>query len=323
MSDSEAEESLGIWDDPDLNMRERNPEAHENIQKVKCDWKFMAILSVFINRGIIEKAKFHKNMVFEDKKLVTSRNTGDPTILKVSNVDVYSINLFRHTHNWFDADMTYLNQITETNNDDSEHQPLDERSQIILDKLSMGLMTINEQIINFISHRYEELYDSKVKKIIEYLSKQRDHYISLGKNQLTERPIQFISKEHLNFAINVNNILGNLGPKHFYDAINVISTALFILQSKNSPRHTVNITAVANDLLKKAPLEEGATCYQLNRAEVVSLLYYIQQNMDTICISTETDDIPTWSIREDIFQKLLVDSKKYTTAETEDESDQK
>ena len=307
MSDSQDEV------EDENNMRQRSPESHEIIQKLTCDWKLLAILGAYVNRCLLENIDLTKNMVFKDKKLVTSKNTGDPTILKVSNVDVYSINVFRQIHHGFDTDMTYLQQRTEAH--DASNAPvapvLDEQSQVVLSKLSTGLMTLNEQIVNFIAHKHEELYDSKIKKIIEYLLKQRDYYISLGKNQtndIQDQPRQYISDEHLNFAINVNNILGNLGPENFYDAINVISTALFILQSKKSISHTINITTIANDLLSKSD-----SLYRLNRAEVVCLLYYIQQNMDTICISTETDDIPTWSIREDIFQKLLIDSKKYTS----------
>jgi hypothetical protein len=119
-------------------------------------------------------------------------------------------------------------------------------------------------------------------------------------NYEIEQRIRELGEENIDFIINVNNIIGNLGPKNFHGAVNAISTALFVLQKENSHRHTINIMVVANKILKT----QNLCSYELNRAEIICLLYYIQQNMETIQMSTDTDEIPTWSIREDIFKNL-------------------
>lgn len=117
-----------------------------------------------------------------------------------------------------------------------------------------------------------------------------------------EQRIRELNHENVDFVINVNSIIGNLGPKNFHAAVNAISTALFVLQKENSIRHTVNINVVANKIL-----QTQNNTYELNRAEVICLLYYIQQNMETIYMSTDADEIPTWSIREDIFKNLCTE----------------
>jgi hypothetical protein len=94
-----------------------------------------------------------------------------------------------------------------------------------------------------------------------------------------------------------------LGPKYFNEAINAISMALFILQKDKALRHTFNITMLANKILET----QKTVQYKLNRGETICILYYIQQNMETVIMSTDTDEMPTWSIREDIFKSLCIE----------------
>src|SRR5687767_9168090 len=91
-------------------------------------------------------------------------------------------------------------------------------------------------------------------------------------NQEIEQKIRELNQENIDFVINVNNTIGNLGPKNFHAAVNAISTALFVLQKENSMRHTININVVANKILQT----QSNNLYNLNRAEVICLLYYIQ-----------------------------------------------
>src|SRR5579862_1050174 len=65
-----------------------------------------------------------------------------------------------------------------------------------------------------------------------------------------EQEIRKIDFENINFAININGIIGNLGPNNFLPAIHAISTALFVLQKEDSPRHTLNISMLANKFLQ-------------------------------------------------------------------------
>lgn len=132
-------------------------------------------------------------------------------------------------------------------------------------------------------------------------------------SQEIEQKIRELSPENIDFVINVNNIIGNLGPKNFHAAINAISTALFILQKENSLRHTVNITLLANKILMSQSAQahefDRMQLFTLNRAQIICLLYYIQQNIETIhmILGNELDEVPTWSIREDIFKSLCND----------------
>lgn len=119
-------------------------------------------------------------------------------------------------------------------------------------------------------------------------------------NYEIENKIMEMAEENIDFVINVNHMIGNLGPKYFTSAVNAISTALFILQKENAMGYTVNITLIANKILKT----QCAEAYQLNRAEILSFLYYIQQNMETIVMTNKPDEVPTWAIRDDIFAKL-------------------
>ena len=130
-------------------------------------------------------------------------------------------------------------------------------------------------------------------------------------NQEIEQKIRELGDENVDFIINVNNTIGNLGPKNFHTIINAISTALFVLQKENSMRHTININLVANKILQTQSnhlyFTQSNNTYSLNRSEVICLLYYIQQNMETIYMSMDADEIPTWSIRDDIFKNLCAE----------------
>ncbi len=170
----------------DIDNNEK-PENNKIMKEIKSNWKLIGIISAFVNRCILEKVTLDKSLTIKDKKLVTSTNTGDPTILNVTNVDVYSLNLFRQVYQSFDVDLIYLRSknnktfngpYTGVNLYDKE---LSDNSQDMLDKLLIGLVTLNEQTVNFLADGSENLYDQKIKKVIEYFIRQRDYYLSIGK----------------------------------------------------------------------------------------------------------------------------------------------
>jgi hypothetical protein len=111
-----------------------------------------------------------------------------------------------------------------------------------------------------------------------------------------EEKLRALSEEEINFSINVNNILGGISPEHFQDAVHVISKALFLLQTDKLPGNVNNVTTISNKILQRY--------FTLNRAEVICILYYLQQNIGTIEMAVESNEMPTWSIRADIFKKL-------------------
>jgi hypothetical protein len=108
---------------------------------------------------------------------------------------------------------------------------------------------------------------------------------------------------NMDFIVNVNGTVGNIGPFNLLPVINSINTAIYILQKEGSTRHTANITMLTNKLLEN--IKEIK--YRVNRFEVFCLLYYIQQNMEIITININANEYPTWSIREDIFKDLTID----------------
>jgi hypothetical protein len=176
---------------------ENKPENHPIMKKITADWKLIGIISAFVNRLILEKIDLNRNLLFnEEKKIITSKKYGDPIILNVTNVDVYSLNLFRQIHRSFDIDLKYfgfdqpnqeisdLNELTEAetnvNNDQSENK-ISQATKDIIEKLLIGLITLNEQTVNFIADGFENLYDQKTKNLIEYFLRQRDYYLSIGR----------------------------------------------------------------------------------------------------------------------------------------------
>jgi len=182
----DIEDNNSDTDSNDIDNSEK-PENDPVIKKVTSNWKLIGIISAFVNRCMLEKIGLDKNLVIKDRKVITSTNTGDPTILNVTNVDVYSLNLFRQIHQSFDVDMRYLKskQGPSSNLPESEvnlyTEDLSDDVQDLLDKLLVGLTTLNEQTVNFLSDGFENLYDQKVKKVIEYFIRQRDYYLSIGR----------------------------------------------------------------------------------------------------------------------------------------------
>lgn len=171
-------------DDDDFSGGEK-PEDHLLMKNITSNWKLIAIIGAFVNRCILEKVDINKNLTIKDRKIVTSTNTGDPIILNVANVDVYSLNLFSQIHKSFDTDLKYLKseygEDCDDNNLEINSEELTDSAKDTIDKLLIGLTTLNEQTVNFLSDGFENLYDQKIKKVIEYFIRQRDYYISIGR----------------------------------------------------------------------------------------------------------------------------------------------
>ena len=122
-------------------------------------------------------------------------------------------------------------------------------------------------------------------------------------NQELEQLMREYDDETINFFINVNDTIGNVGHKTFHVLICAINMALYILQKDNAKRHTHNIAYIANKLLETSSEAD----YVLNRSEVICLLYYIHKNMDTISMNIDSNDLLTWAIHEHMFEKLCED----------------
>jgi hypothetical protein len=163
------------------------PENHPVMKALSSNWKLIGIIGAFINRCILEKVDLNRNLVIKDKKLVSSPNTGDPTILNVTNVDVYSLNLFRQIHQAFDMDIKYLKSKNTTDTPRQWESDPDELCDTVknsIDKILIGMVTLNEQASNFVSDGFENLYDQKTKKVIEYFVRQREYYLSIAKTKV-------------------------------------------------------------------------------------------------------------------------------------------
>jgi hypothetical protein len=155
-------------------------EEHEKIKQLTSNWKLISIITVFINRNILSKANLESNLDVEDKKPVLIQSVCEPVVLNVSYVDTYNINLFKEIHNSIDLDLQYLR----SNPSPPEPATPVRYDHKLLDTLLVGLTTINEHLVNYISYSYENLYDQKIKKVIEYFIQQREYYLSIGRVKL-------------------------------------------------------------------------------------------------------------------------------------------
>jgi hypothetical protein len=158
-------------------------ETHEKIKPLTSNWKLLSIVTAFLNRVIFTKADMNNNVTVVDRKPVLIETTGEPSILNVTNVDVYNINIFRQIHQTFDMDLQYLNPNQKPCEAQSEVHYIDTippKTQIILNHLLAGLVNLNEHLANFIAFGSECLYDQRIKKIIEYLLRQREYYLLVG-----------------------------------------------------------------------------------------------------------------------------------------------
>lgn len=157
-------------------------ENHDQIRNLSSNWKCIGIISAFINRSIISKSNLNTNVDVQDKKPVLLTNVGDPIVLNVNIIDIYSINLYKQVHRSIEPDLQYLRSNNVTNNVNySYSDKITKNTQDALNHLLIGLTTLNEHIVNFISESYDSLYDQKIKKVIEYLLNQRDYYLSVGR----------------------------------------------------------------------------------------------------------------------------------------------
>lgn len=107
-----------------------------------------------------------------------------------------------------------------------------------------------------------------------------------------------VNVEEIDFMININNMIGQFGAIQFLDVLDAVSKAVFILQKDGYSRNIVNITLVANKILQ--------TESKLNRAEAICTLYYLHNNIGNVFMDMNTghNEMPTWSIKEELFDKL-------------------
>lgn len=119
----------------------------------------------------------------------------------------------------------------------------------------------------------------------------------LTKAEIEER-IRALSDEEIDFIVNLNTHLANLGPRCFQTAVNMVGKALYILQKEGIMANIMNIGTIASKV--------GEPVFKINRAECICALYYLQQNVGTITMIMEANEMPRWEIREDIFSKLCL-----------------
>lgn len=162
---------------------EDKPEDHPIMQQMTCNWKFAVVIAAYVNRCILEKINLGKSFVVKEKKMETVTSVGDPITINDNNIDPFSINVFRHIHQGFSADMKYLKD-KYGDNQVIKFPQADELSPSVKDminKLLIGLITLNEQTMNFITDSYEDLYDPKIRKTTEYFIRQREYMLAIGR----------------------------------------------------------------------------------------------------------------------------------------------
>jgi hypothetical protein len=158
------------------NMSDQNSiDSHEKMVDLKCNWKLIGIIGAFVNRIILGESHLNTNVSVKDKKPELLQELGDPTVLNISNVDMYNVNLIRHIHQTIDSDLQYLADTT-TDFENTASTPAPSQS---VTHLLNGLVVLNEHLSNFISFGYENMYDQKIKKVIDYFTQQRDYYLSI------------------------------------------------------------------------------------------------------------------------------------------------
>jgi len=110
-----------------------------------------------------------------------------------------------------------------------------------------------------------------------------------------------LKNENINFIFNVNNIVGQIGPIMLNDVLSIITTAIFLLQHENKPRHISNLQIISNQMLRQYEFARGL---QLSKSEIFGLLYYIQQIMETITMN-DSHKWFEWSVKEDVYNSLM------------------
>jgi hypothetical protein len=158
---------------------------YPEIQKLQSNWKLLSVVCAFMNRSLLEHTDLKRNISVKDKKLIPYVHNGEPTILNVVNIDFYGMNLFKQYHQALDLDCQYLSQKSEaidfSQAHDKYYNHLSSFTRDTLKKLESALITINEQTVNFITDAHENLYEPRVRKVVEYFLRQREYYLSIGK----------------------------------------------------------------------------------------------------------------------------------------------
>ncbi len=160
-------------------------EDYPEIKKLQSNWKILSVVCAFMNRSLLEQSDLKRNISVKDKKLIPYIHNGEPTILNVVNIDFYGMNLFKQFHQSLDMDCQYLSQKSEAIDFSKAHSKYYNRlssfTRDTLTKLEGALMTINEHTVNFIADSSENLYEPRVRKVVEYFLRQREYYLSIGK----------------------------------------------------------------------------------------------------------------------------------------------
>jgi|UniRef100_A0A6C0BMJ4 hypothetical protein len=114
-----------------------------------------------------------------------------------------------------------------------------------------------------------------------------------------EGDFENLTEEEIMFRVNMNNILGNIPIHRFRKLTKIISQSLFVLQKEGLRCNIFNIYLVANKIVQKE--------FLINRAEIISMLYYLECNTGVVTMEMEPTGMPTWGINQEAFDKLVVD----------------
>jgi len=106
-----------------------------------------------------------------------------------------------------------------------------------------------------------------------------------------------LTDEEIIFMININHTIGQMGLIRFQQVIDVITKSVRFLQSEHIPCNIVNITTMVNKLVEPMVI---------THAETICTLYYLQENVGNIIMTTDDQEIPSW-----IFQEIEI-SKTWT-----------
>ena len=155
--DNEFRWPLGILDDnvciDNSVSKDWKPEDYPLMTNITWNFQLIGIISAFVNRSILDNVDLKNNL--------------QPKIAKCINLSIATLSISEWNLVWMIIRMKmqwimilWVNPINQW---------------------LIGLTTLNEQTVNWLSGELENIYDQKVRKIIEYFLRQRDYCLSIGR----------------------------------------------------------------------------------------------------------------------------------------------
>jgi hypothetical protein len=160
-------------------------ETHELIRGLTCEWKTIGNTCAFVNREMIAKTDWQTNLTLINNQPKIISDISSPINVTSSLIDTHNAVLTHHVHRFLDNDAQFLG--CENEGRAQQMPDLSETDIRVLDHLLTHLITLNEQLDNYLVYCPNSSYDHDMNRVIDYMVAHRNECLNFQLKSVSEK----------------------------------------------------------------------------------------------------------------------------------------